>query len=167
MALKKCKDCGHEVSKKASSCPNCGSLLKKPKRKTSTFIWLFLILIVLAVWVQSKKDSTTTTSTTNKQSSVHSQKSVPKKPRVSQEAQEKFKTWALQNTAVTYVEYPEKSDWQIWVKLKPEKYTPKENVENIALSIARAYKLQTGFKELVIVTVWHPQKSEIVAKGRL
>ena len=118
MALKKCKECGHEVSKKASSCPNCGAPLKKPKRKTSTFTWLVLILIVAAVWVQSKKDSISTTSTSDKQSNVELQKSAPKKPRVSPEAQEKFKNWAIQNTAVTYVEYPEKSDWEIWVKLK-------------------------------------------------
>lgn len=29
MALIKCKECGHEVSDKASACPNCGCPLEK------------------------------------------------------------------------------------------------------------------------------------------
>ena len=73
----------------------------------------------------------------------------------------------MKNTAVTYLEYPEDSDWQIWVRLTPDKYTTKDNVESIALQLARAYKMQTGFDKLVIVTVWHPNKAEIFAKGRL
>lgn len=84
-----------------------------------------------------------------------------------EQAKENFKLWALNNTAVTYLEYPEGSDWQIWVRLKPDKYTSKENVESIALQLAKSYKMQTGFNKLVIVTVWHPYKSEIFAKGRL
>ncbi len=83
------------------------------------------------------------------------------------QAKESFKSWALNNTAVTYLEYPEGSDWQILVRLTPDKYTTKHNVESIALQIARAYKMQTGFDKLVIVTVWHPYKAEIFAKGRL
>ena len=84
-----------------------------------------------------------------------------------EQAKENFKSWALNNTAVTYLEYPEGSDWQIWVRLTPDKYTTKDNVESIALHLARAYKMQTGFDKLVIVTVWHPYKAEIFAKGRL
>ena len=84
-----------------------------------------------------------------------------------EQAKENFKSWALKNTAVTYLEYPEGSDWQIWVRLTPDKYTTKDNVESIALQLARAYKMQTGLDKLVIVTVWHPYKAEIFAKGRL
>ena len=83
------------------------------------------------------------------------------------QAKENFKSWALRNTAVTYLEYPENSDWQIWVKLKPNKYTTKNNVESIALQLARAYKMQTGFNKLVIVSVWYPHKAKIFVKGRL
>lgn len=32
MALKKCKECGHQVSSKAKTCPNCGYKLKKSKK---------------------------------------------------------------------------------------------------------------------------------------
>ena len=84
-----------------------------------------------------------------------------------EQAKETFKSWAINNTSVTYFEYPEGSDWQIWVRLTPDKYTTKDNVESIALHLARAYKMQTGFDKLVIVTVWHPYKAEIFAKGRL
>ena len=84
-----------------------------------------------------------------------------------EQAKSNFKSWALKNTSATYFEYPEGSDWQIWVRLTPDRYTTTENVESIALQIAKAYKMQTGFRELVIVTVWHPLKAEVYAKGRL
>jgi hypothetical protein len=84
-----------------------------------------------------------------------------------QQAKEDFKSWALNNTTTTYLEYPEGSDWQIWVRLSPEKYTTKANVEAIAIYLAKAYKMQTGFDKLVIVTVWYPYKNEVFAKGRL
>jgi len=84
-----------------------------------------------------------------------------------EQAKENFKSWALNNTAVTYFEYPEGSDWQIWVRLTSDKYTTKENVESIALYLAKAYKMQTGFDKLVIVTVWYPDKNKVFAKGRL
>ena len=49
MALKKCKECGNEVSTKAASCPKCGAVLKK---KTGCLAYIgaaFLILIILGV----------------------------------------------------------------------------------------------------------------------
>jgi len=84
-----------------------------------------------------------------------------------EQSKETFKSWAINNTSVTYFEYPEGSDWEIWVRLTPDKYTTKDNVESIALQLARAYKMQTGFDKLVIVTVWQPYKAKIFAKGRL
>jgi hypothetical protein len=138
----------------------------KAKRKTSIFTWLVLILIVLVLWSQSNNQTTTQQAATQSAKIKHEVKSE-KKLSVSTVEKEKFKKWALQNASVTYLEYPDNSDWQIWVKLKPEKYTTKENIEKIALSLARGYKLQTGFENLVSVSVWHLNKSEIVAKGRL
>lgn len=38
MALVKCKECGHEISTKASACPQCGAKLPKPK------LWLWIPL---------------------------------------------------------------------------------------------------------------------------
>lgn len=50
MALKKCKECGNEVSSKAESCPKCGAVLKK---KTSSCVGCLAVVlfafIVLAV----------------------------------------------------------------------------------------------------------------------
>ena len=49
MAMKKCKECGNEVSTKAESCPKCGRVLKK-KMGCFKYIGLgFLILFVLGV----------------------------------------------------------------------------------------------------------------------
>lgn len=56
MALVKCKECGHEISKKADSCPNCGA---KPPAKTSAFTWIVLTVIILFVWIANQEPSTT------------------------------------------------------------------------------------------------------------
>jgi hypothetical protein len=80
-------------------------------------------------------------------------------------AKKNFHKWAMKNLAVTDFYYP--SDWQIWVRLTPDKYTNKENVEQIATYIAKAYKSQTGYEGLVIVTVWDPYVFEEYAKGRM
>ena len=46
MALRKCKECGEQVSTKANKCPHCGSPLRP---KTSGCAWAFLIGCV--IWV--------------------------------------------------------------------------------------------------------------------
>ena len=46
MALTKCKECGEEISKKATQCPKCGAPAKK---KTSLVTWM--ITIFIGLWV--------------------------------------------------------------------------------------------------------------------
>lgn len=46
MALTKCKECGHDVSTSAKTCPNCGAPRVK---KTGTLLVLFLILVLVFV----------------------------------------------------------------------------------------------------------------------
>ena len=64
MALVNCKECGQEVSQKASNCPKCGAPIKK---KTSIFTWI--IAISLGLWFighianQSTFPSSTSSST--------------------------------------------------------------------------------------------------------
>ncbi len=54
-ALKKCKDCGHEVSKTAEACPNCGARLKRrwyevgPFVTTLIFAPLFIIVLIVVI----------------------------------------------------------------------------------------------------------------------
>jgi hypothetical protein len=46
MAIIACKECGHQVSDKAASCPNCGApiaVVVKPRRRAKRFIYGFLI----------------------------------------------------------------------------------------------------------------------------
>ncbi len=65
MALKKCKECGEDVSTKAEACPKCGAKIKK---KTSAFTWLVLFLIIFIVYVANQ--GTTPTSSTKSSASL-------------------------------------------------------------------------------------------------
>ena len=124
------------------------------KKKTSVVTWLVLLIILFIVYAANKgSDSSKTSSSSGK-------------TQISNTAKVNFKKWALKNTAVTSLEYADNSDWKIWVRLSPEKYTTKKNVENIALRLAEFYKIQTKYDGLVIVTVWDSQGS-VVAKGKL
>ena len=57
-------------------------------------------------------------------------------------AQEKFKKWALEHTAVTDIEINGKTS--MFVTLSPEKYTNRDNVRLIAEQLARSYANQVG-----------------------
>ena len=89
----------------------------------------------------------------------------PKLAAFDQNAKESFKSWALKNTSVVWLEYQENG--LIWVRLKSSKYTSKNNVQKIANYLARAYRLQTNYKKPIVVTVWDPYKSKVWAKARL
>jgi hypothetical protein len=47
MSLKKCKECGKEISTAASKCPNCG----KPQTKNSTWILLGIIAFFFIIGI--------------------------------------------------------------------------------------------------------------------
>lgn len=86
MALVKCKECGKEVSNKASKCPNCGA---KPPKKTSPVTWLVLIAIMFVVYVTSTspdKDSPVVSSTSSAPP-LPSASEKPKVPPVSKKPQ--------------------------------------------------------------------------------
>ncbi len=67
MALTQCKECGHEISKKAEKCPQCGVPQKK---KTSAFTWLLLILIIFGVYGYIKNPSNTGSQSVTTESST-------------------------------------------------------------------------------------------------
>ena len=50
MALIKCKDCGHEVSKEAKTCPNCGAPTTQKRKTESATSVARIILMVLAIF---------------------------------------------------------------------------------------------------------------------
>jgi hypothetical protein len=97
--------------------------------------------------------SITSNSPTSTQSVTETKEDIKK-------AQEKFREWAIKNTAVTEVHF--ESSMFVWVKLKPEKYTNEDNVTQIARSLAKYYVSQTGVSK-AIVTVWRGDK--VYAKG--
>ena len=49
MALKKCKECGHEVSTKAKACPNCGARIGRSSAAGCLSLAVILVL-VFVVW---------------------------------------------------------------------------------------------------------------------
>jgi len=55
MALIKCKECGHQISKNAETCPNCGA---KNKKKTSVITWICAGMLGLAVLIWAFADHT-------------------------------------------------------------------------------------------------------------
>ncbi len=71
------------------------------------------------------------------------------KPPDFEERQIEFQNWALDAIPVTFIEF--KSDWQIWVRLPPEKYASTAKVRQIAREMAKEYKKQTGFMERKVV----------------
>lgn len=63
MALIKCKECGHQVSSKAETCPNCGVTIKaKPTQYGCGTVILIFIVIFIWIGVFTDNSSTPTTS---------------------------------------------------------------------------------------------------------
>lgn len=52
MALVKCKECGEQISDKATACPKCGAGLPK---KTSFIGWIIFCFIVVIAWTACSK----------------------------------------------------------------------------------------------------------------
>lgn len=118
---------------------------------------IIIVLVIVMSWFPDESDD----------KGVEQFKAViAQKIDVTDQQKNEFKSWALNNTEVTSLTYPEDSDWQLWITLSDEKhsYTTKEDVETIASTTARYYKLQTGYKGLVIVTVW--RNGSVYAKGK-
>jgi len=123
-------------------------------------IGIFPLIIVLAIIISWFPDSD------DDKGATQVKTTTVQNTDITDQQKNKFKSWALNNTDVISLSYPENSDWQIWITLSDEKhsYTTKEDIENIASSTARYYKLQTGYKGLVVVTVW--RNGSVYAKGR-
>lgn len=56
MALFACGECGHQISTKAASCPNCGAKVEKSPAKAGRWrLWMFLLLAIPLVYVEREK----------------------------------------------------------------------------------------------------------------
>ena len=126
-------------------------------KKDIGLIPLIIVFAIIMSWLPDSDDD---------KGATQVKTTTVQKVDITDQQKNKFKSWALNNTDVTSLSYPENSDWQIWITLSDEKhsYTTKEDIENIASSTARYYKLQTGYKGLVVVTVW--RNDSVYAKGR-
>ena len=54
MALKKCKECGNQVSTRADKCPNCGAPVKKKRQQIKVGCLGTIIVLVLVGVIVSK-----------------------------------------------------------------------------------------------------------------
>lgn len=66
MALKPCKECGHQVSSGASACPNCGAKIKRPAGCGTLILILLGLFVILAVIGPCTRTSGVGTTTTPK-----------------------------------------------------------------------------------------------------
>lgn len=64
MALKKCKECGHEISKKTKTCPNCGSPAGPRQYGCGTLILVVLVLGFLGSMLSNQSSGPTSSSST-------------------------------------------------------------------------------------------------------
>lgn len=64
MALKKCKDCGAEISKSAKVCPQCGKSQRMPVWLRAILI-IFLLMIMVAAAASNNSDNTSTVNSNN------------------------------------------------------------------------------------------------------
>jgi hypothetical protein len=63
MALKKCKECGNDVSTEADSCPKCGAVIKKKRgflRLIGAAILIFITLIAIGSLINGVSDTKST-----------------------------------------------------------------------------------------------------------
>lgn len=65
MALKKCKECGAEISSSAEVCPSCGKRLKKKHPILGGFLLVFGIMIILASTAGNVQTTPTNSTDTN------------------------------------------------------------------------------------------------------
>ena len=66
MALMKCNECGHEVSKKAKTCPSCGAPVKVPPKEygCGTLLLVLVVMIILLKACSSSESYRTSSSST-------------------------------------------------------------------------------------------------------
>lgn len=108
MALKKCKECGNDVSTKATACPKCGAVLKKKTGCLGYIGAAFLIFIVLGVIGSLMKEGSNT-NRPESQSQPASGKPGPAK------TSKQTKTEAVHKEGETvHVGYTSYAVWRSW-----------------------------------------------------
>jgi hypothetical protein len=83
MSLKKCKECGNEVSTKAASCPKCGAVLKTKVGCSGCLGWgllIFVILVIIGYFTNdiTRKSSSSNTSSASSKTEPTAEKKVYK-----------------------------------------------------------------------------------------
>ncbi len=97
MALVNCKECGHEISKNAEVCPNCGAKVKKSSLGGCLLLVVLGFIIIGYIGSTSIPDTTSTPSTTASDSSSSVKSSPAPSPKPKVESQLLLLDWSWHN----------------------------------------------------------------------
>ena len=79
MSMKKCKECGKDVSSKAKVCPNCGKKLKMGFFKKMLIVFGVIIIIIIIASTGNKETSPSASSTNQLKTEQKSKESITAK----------------------------------------------------------------------------------------
>ncbi len=137
--LVKCKDCGNEITKKAASCPSCGSPQKVKSGRflgCSTPIWVLLIGTIVALVALGPEVTKTSSTQGSSDNGAPASEEAPKpksEDEIAREAAIRCKEAAKQSAEWGY-----DADWG----LKYQAYKMEDGAIRI---IARDIKFKNGF----------------------
>lgn len=63
MALTKCRECGHEISTQAASCPSCGRKIPTIAEKAGAIVGILFFVVIAIIWFSSGSNDSGKTAT--------------------------------------------------------------------------------------------------------
>lgn len=143
MALKKCKECGKDVSKNAKACPNCGAPVSSKQYGCGTLI---LVLLVLGVVGSMLSNLSTNTSSMLSEPSIAEQAAMKERVRVKLQNELETNRSGMISEVQSLIE---KGEYQTaYGKADRFKQFDDQELSDLA---AKAWKMNTGKEELRIL----------------
>ena len=133
------------------------------KKQLRMLGWAALLPLFVLVWVLSSEEPLPPG---EKEAVKTAQPEIAEKPTgLSLEDKEAFKSWIIESSIVTDLEYPEGRDDHLQIKLEKDGYTTQEAAEKIAFHLARYYKMETGFIKPLTLTIIYPDRPGVFFEG--
>jgi len=142
------------------------------KRQLRMLGWAALLPLFILVWVLTAEPPTPA-GTADRKADAAATQTEGETPEIAAQAtgpnledREGFRTWAIENTIITELEYPQDKGDHLRIRLRKDKYSTQEAAEKVAFYLARYYKMETGFVDPVTVTILNPDSPETFYEGR-